>query len=138
MTQVEPQAAIAPAAKYFRAYGWHTYNWSTYYQPSENGLVFVAFSVATQADPTRLTVSYKINIVGSVTISWGTRPGGYSGRSLPQPAVANAAQTFQITGLDRKKTYYLNATANVAVPNVNGGQTTLGSFQAGEISVALP
>jgi hypothetical protein len=135
---VQPEAVVAPTVKFCRAYGWHTYNWTTYYQPAENGLIFATFTLATEADPTRLLVTYKLNAAGSVSIAWGTRTGGYSSRSTPQPAAANTTQTFHITELKRKTTYFVNATANVNLPNAAGGLPTVGSFQSGEVSLALP
>lgn len=137
---VQP-AVISSPVKYFRAYGFTTYNWTTYYQPpSPNTLsapLFTTWSAAPDANDVRaIACTVQASVNGQVTVSYGTRSGAYSGRTKPVAVVAGTPVTIRVTELP-KGTYYLNAQLNATLPTLPGGVPTTNSYQSGEVSVSL-
>lgn len=136
MTQ--PVALGPTVVKYFRTYGFTTYNWTTYYQPQPAGAQnpFTTFTVVPDpADLRAIVATVQTTSAGTVSVSWGKRSGAYSGRTRPVSVPANTSVQIRVTELS-KGTYYLNAQFSTSVANAPGLPLS-GSFQSGESSVAL-
>ena len=128
-----------PGARSWYSAGWHTFAWSTAYKPQDTtNVTWTTFTVAADPDPNSIRCTVTIKQAGAVTLKWGTRSAAYGSYSLPVQVPANTPTIIRITGLTRKKTYYVNAVANVTIPAATGGLPQPTSFQAGEASFALP
>jgi len=129
---------VGVAAKPFRTFGWHTYTWTTYYPPVDTaaGGIWNTFSSTVDTQPDALSASGKVNYNGTVSVRWGTRPGCYSGQSLPIPVSAGVTFNYRLTQLKRHTTYYINAEANVSKPAAAGGLSQSAMAQYGEVSSA--
>jgi len=128
---------VGVAAKPAFNYGWHNYNWSTYYPPVDSNLAWGAwntFSATVDPDPTAILCQGKCNYNGMVTIVWGTRPGAYTGRSLPIPVSVGVNFAYRITQLKRKTQYYVNAYFDVSPIMIVGGIPQSGVRQYGEVT----
>lgn len=131
-------AVISAPVKYFRAYGWYTYNWTTYYQPQVPGAQtpFTTYSTALDPNDVRAVVcTVQTTSAGQVSVSYGKRSGAYSGRTRPVNVQANTPVQIRVTELD-KGTWYLNAQFTTSVPNAPGLPQS-GSFQSGESAASL-